>query len=410
MKRCHYSLILICLLLSMPNSIAWSQTSSSDEKTVVAWGETAVTKDAAADKRLALSHARRNALEQVVGSYVTAESKVKNFQLVEDRIYSKSTGFIDAYRTLQEKRDQVQRVQIEARVSLLPVTEVLRDSGMLRKWRIGIVLTPIQDERYLNHIYRYYSQVRLMEVIGNIEAAIGNEMVRAGFKLVDSSHVAKIRTGLATSEQLPDKMLSGIDILVSGPVTLATRPSSGDMRQAICQIHAKALRADTGEIVYQGNIGNTFDGVTLLVERDVAMRYAATLANGLLADGEPDLRTFGMGDTAALDKAVSLSSKMAADIIVSQVMRIPAAGSATISLEIHGIDFGQLMQIEAQLQGTEGVSSAVSEEFTEGDQTIAVEYDGDAMMLARTLNKSALMKEIGLKVKNVTKSKIVLTN
>jgi hypothetical protein len=406
MKRTDYFLIFIAASFIFLSSNAWSQVHVPDVKTVVVWGETRMTNDLAADKQQAVSMARRNALEQVVGSYVTSESKVKNFQLVEDRIYSKSTGFINSYRILQEIRNQVQRVQIEANVSLAPVTDILRDSGMLRKWRVGVVLTATNDAYIL--LQRYYSKVRLMEVLSNIESAIGSGIVQAGFKLVDPGHVVRIRTSLQSSDQIPDEMMAGIDILVTGSVTLATRTSSGNMRQAICQVHAKALRADTGEIIFQDNIGNTFDGVTLIVAQDVALKYAGSHGNGLLSDGTPDLRTFGMEETAAIDKAITLSSAMASDIIVAQITRIPAAGSSIIALEISDVDFSALTDIEAHLQTVAGVSSATLEEFNSDNQAISVEYDGDAMMLAKSLSKSDLIKKIGLKIKHVTKNKIIL--
>ena len=406
MKRIYSCLIVIAAFLIILSSNAWSQVQVPDVKTVVVWGETTVTGDLAADKQKAVSLARRKALEQVVGAYVTSESKVKNFQLVEDRIYSKSTGFINSYHILQEIRNQVQRVQIEAKVGLVPVTDILRDSGMLRKWRVGVVLTATNDAYILLH--RYYSKVRLMEVLSNIETAIGNGIVQAGFMLVDSRHVARIRSHLQSSDQIPDEMMAGIDILVSGSVTLATRTSSGNMYQAICQIHAKALRADTGEIIFQDNIGNTFDGTTLLVDQGVAMKYAGSHGNGLLSDGTPDLRAFGIEETAAIDKAITLSSTMASDIIVGQIARIPAAGSAIIALEISDTDFSELTDIEEHLQTIEGVSSATLEEFDSDNQAISVEYDGDAMMLAKSLSKSDLIKKIGLKIKHVTKNKIIL--
>jgi hypothetical protein len=406
MKRTDYFLIFISAFFMFLSSKAWSQVYVPDVKTVVVWGEARVTNDLAADKRQAVSRARRNALEQVVGSYVTSESKMKNFQLVEDRIYSKSTGFINSYRILQENRNQVQRVQIEANVSLVPVTDILRDSGLLRKWRVGVVLSATNNAYIL--LQRYYSKVRLMEVLSNIESAVGSGVVQAGFTLVDPRHVARIRTHLQSSDQIPDEMMAGIDILVTGSVSLAARASSGNMHQAICQIHAKALRADTGEIIFQDNIGNTFDGVTLMVARDVAMKYAGSHGNGLLSDGTPDLRTFGMEESAAIDKAITLSSAMASDIIVAQIARIPAAGSAIIALEVSDVDFSDLTDIEAHLQTVEGVSSATLEEFNSDNQAISVEYDGDAMMLAKSLSKSNLIKKIGLKVKHVTKNKIIL--
>lgn len=383
-----------------------SQTSLPDAQTVTVWGEASVTQDPAYDKQSAIANARRAALEKVVGSYVTSTTHVRNFQVVEDRIYSKATGFINDFNVLQEQRNQFQRVQIKAKVSLVPVTEILRVSGLLRKWRVGVILAP--NPQRLSIMLTYYSQPRIMEVTNNIEATIGQNLVQAGFKVVDPRHLKKLRDKLKQSEALLDDTFSGIDLLINGSVSLSSRSSGGSMKQAICQIHGKIIRMDTGEIVYQGNIGNTFDGITLLVSRDLAMRYATSMGNGLLADGTPDLRTFGVGDTAALDKAIQLSSAMVADEMVSQISRIPAAASANIALEVYGLEFSQLMDFEDSLTHIQGVSNVVAEEFAGNRQNLEVTFDGDAMMLARALSRSTFFRDMELKIENVTKNRIVL--
>ena len=400
-----FVLSIIFSILFNPTT-SYSQVSLPDIQTVTVWGESSITDDPASDKRLAVAHARRVALEKVVGSYVTSTTHVRNFQVVEDRIYSKATGFINDFKILREQRSRLQRVQVEAKVSLVPVTEILRNSGLLRKWRIGVILSP--NPQKLSIMLTYYSQPRIMEVTSNIEASIGQKLVQAGFKVVDPRHLKKLRAKLKESDILSDELFSGIDLLIKGSVSLSSRSSSGSMRQAVCQIHTKVLRMDTGEIVYQGNIGNTFDGVTLLVDRSLAMKYATSMGNGMLSDGTPDLRAFGVGDTAALDKAIQLSSVMVADEMISQVSRIPSAASSIIALEVYGLEFSQLMDLEDHLKNIEGVSHVIAEEFAGSSQNMEVEYDGDAMMLARALSKSALLKDMGLKIRNVTKNRIVL--
>ncbi len=399
-----FSIVLLVLCCSI--NTLHAEVSASEVQTVTVWGESASTNDPAQDKRLAIAHARRKALEQVVGSYVTSSTLVRNFQVVEDRIYSKATGFINSYRILQENRGEIQSVRIEAMVSLVPVAEILRASGLLRKWRVGTLMAP--DQQNLNSILRFYSKLRIMEVAGSIESEIGKKLIQAGFKTVDPRHLEKLRKEFNKSNTISGTSFQGIDLLITGTISLAARSSVGPMHQAICQIHCKVLRVDTGEIVYQDIVGNTFDGVNLLVNRDIAFKYAGTLGNGILSDGTPDLRAFGISDSAALQKAIRLSSVMASDIVVSQITRIPAAASSRIALEIHGLEFSQLMELEEYLKTLEGVANVNIEEFADGIQNMEIEYDGDAIMLARSLNKSNLCKNMGLKVKNITKNKVIL--
>ncbi len=390
----------VILLLSYSVS-AWSQVSAPEAQTVTAWGESAVTNNLALDKRLAIAHARRKALEQVVGSYVTSSTLVRNFQVVEDRIYSKATGFINSYKILQENRGETQRIQIEAMVSLVPVAEILRASGLLRKWRVGILMAPEQIDSTL----RFYTKSRIIEIASGIENEIGKKMIAAGFKTVDPRYLEKLRKEFNTSSSTSFK---GIDLLITGTISLDARSSASQMHQATCQIHCKALRVDTGEIVYQSIIGNTFDGINLLVSRDIAFKYAGTLGNGMLSDGTPDLRAFGISDSSALAKAIRIASAMTSDIMVSQITRLPAAASSRIALEIHGLEFSKLMKFEEYLKTVEGVANVSIEEFAEGIQTMEIEYDGEAIMLARSLSESDACKNMGLKVKNITKNKIIL--
>ena len=401
MFSCRF-IVLPFFIIALSYSVsAWSQVSAPEAQTVTAWGESAATNDPALDKRLAIAHARRKALEQVVGSYVTSSTLVRNFQVVEDRIYSKATGFINSYKILQENRGETQRMQIEAMVSLVPVAEILRASGLLRKWRVGILMAPEQ----LDSTLRFYTKPRLIEIASGIENEIGKKMIAAGFKTVDPRYLKKLRK---ESNTVSSTSFKGIDLLITGTISLDARSSAGPMHQATCQIHCKALRVDTGEIVYQSIIGNTFDGVNLLVNRDIAFKYADTLGNGILSDGTPDLRAFGISDSSALARAIRLASAMASDIMVSQITRLPAAASSRIALEIHGLEFSKLMELEEYLKTVEGVANVSIEEFADGIQTMEIEYDGEAIMLARSLSKSDACKNMGLKVKNITKNKIVL--
>lgn len=51
----------------------------------------------------ALNNAFRRAVEQAVGVMVDSDSMVVNAELLNDRIYSKSTGYIKKYNIINEK-------------------------------------------------------------------------------------------------------------------------------------------------------------------------------------------------------------------------------------------------------------------------------------------------------------------
>jgi hypothetical protein len=403
----HFRIGVIITILWVVNcGLSWAQVGMPDVQTVTVWGETQLTENPAADRERAIAQAQRNALEQIVGVYVSSSTLVRNFQVVEDNIYTKAAGFLNAYDVIQETRGKDHRVQIRAQVSLVPVTDILKNSGLLRKWRVGVLISP--EQRELTKLLRYYSQPRLMAVVDSIETRIGQAVSDAGFKLVDPRHLQKLRKAADPASAVDADIGGGMDLLVTGTVSFSTTAVGTAIHQAACQIHGKVLRADTGEILYQGNVGNTLDGITLLVNRDLAEKYMNSYGNGQMADGTPDLRTYGSGEAGALDKATQLAAAMAADVTVSQIMRIPAAARSTVVLEVHGSEFDDMVALEDQLQKLEGVTAVHIEGFGEGVKTIEVEYAGKAITLAKTLSKSDVMGRLGLKIKGVTQNKIVV--
>ncbi|MCK7503639.1 MAG: hypothetical protein MZV70_05675 [Desulfobacterales bacterium] len=52
----------------------------------------------------AISDALRKAVEQGVGAYIDGETRVENFQLISDRIYSRASGFVSSYRVIHEEQ------------------------------------------------------------------------------------------------------------------------------------------------------------------------------------------------------------------------------------------------------------------------------------------------------------------
>lgn len=379
---------------------------ASEAKVLTVWGEAAVTTDRAADRERALANGRRSALEQVVGVFVSSKTLTQNAQVVEDRIYTHAEGFINNVEVLQEERRDTHRLQIRASVSLTPVTDVLRRSGLLRKWRVGILLEPHRDR--VTIMRRWYSHSQLLEVSQKMESELGQALAQAGFKLMDPRFLTTLRKAGNDAALVKAASSANVDLLIKGSISLMYRSVGGALHQGTSQLHGKVLRVDTGEIVYQGTIGNTFDGTSLLVSQAIAEKFMDSHGNGQLADGTPDLRTYGGEAIAALDKAMQLSSAMAAHVMVEQISRIPAAGRSFVVVEVTGLDFDQLLTLEDWLGEQDGVASVHTEAMTEAAQTLEVEYNSTAMPLARTLSRSKMAKELKLKVKRVTKSKIVL--
>lgn len=72
-----------------------------------ATGEAAIVGENEANAlREATYDALRNAVEQVAGVLVSADTLTKNSQLIHDRIYAKTQGYVRKYEVLSQKREK----------------------------------------------------------------------------------------------------------------------------------------------------------------------------------------------------------------------------------------------------------------------------------------------------------------
>jgi hypothetical protein len=82
--------------------------------------------DVPAARDRALDDAKRKAVEQVAGAHVSATSVTESFELVEDRILSRASGFVKRYEVLDEVREgDVYRVRIQAEVDAASLVDDL---------------------------------------------------------------------------------------------------------------------------------------------------------------------------------------------------------------------------------------------------------------------------------------------
>ena len=92
---------------------------AEDAVKVEAVGQAAIYgKDVAQARDKAIDDARRKAVEQAIGSMVSSETVTENFQLISDKILSKSSGYVRRYKILSEgsSEEGLYQVSIEAMV------------------------------------------------------------------------------------------------------------------------------------------------------------------------------------------------------------------------------------------------------------------------------------------------------
>ena len=171
------------------------------------------------DSDSALRDAKRNAVEQVVGTYINSETLVSQASVVSDEIYAKSVGFITDVRVLDEgKRNGAYYVHAKIDVNTNPNSELMNRIEMVKALgdpRIGVVVTYYSD---VDNVAK--EKYPLM-----CEAAINRKLVDLGFShVIDSALIYNEKNfdrgmALYASVLLPNPEM---DYLIIGKLDLHT--------------------------------------------------------------------------------------------------------------------------------------------------------------------------------------------
>lgn len=328
--------LLIILIVSAVSAYA-----AEPELTVIATGHAAIeNENVDAARETARQSALRTAIEESIGYYITARTQVENFSLVHSRVVSEAGGLAAIRRVVAEGRQGNQyRTTLEVAVSPVPLMRIIRQNGLLRQWRVMVVIpevhlrSPAPDPAGETEIIRQFSE--------------------AGFKTVDPAAYARLRDAgseLFKSAAARRKIAKtiGADIMILGEAfSERAQDASGGMAQGLvgcnARIEAKAIATDTGEIFYA-------DGVNSLV---------------------PALHT---SEIVAGKKAIqSVAAELAQKFLQKLVARLAALSRPT-TIIVHGVaTLAQAKATEQAIGKLRGVGRMRREEFT-GD-TLVLEAD-----------------------------------
>jgi len=346
--------LLVFLLSLLPqNVLSQSSTIESQGVAAIVQGNLDISRDKAIEDAL------RNAVEQATGSLIENETLVENYQLLSDKIYSQSKGYVQSYEVLDEKAEEgLYRVTIKATVA----------SGELKN-----------DLRALNILMRQVRKPRVMVLFeetlsqdlntGRLaEDAVSKVLLERGFKLVDADVVRRnlgrdgVRGLLAGDERVAavigDKY--GAEMLLIGTAQATTSEVTiGDVRinsnQAV--VSARLIRADTGEV----KVSETRQAAKPHVNSLTGKQMAITEASEYLAND-------------MIDRMI--------DIFQEQVYNI-----ANVNLTIHGLQgYAQLQEvIQLISDNVRGIKEIYQRNYTMGTADLEVELTGSTQSLAADL-------------------------
>ena len=313
-----------------------------EDAEILAEGVAAVTSSRAMARDQALDDALRKAVEQGVGTFITSETMVRNFQLIQDNIYSNSRGYVSSYRIVDEGvDDDLYRVVIRARVKSGMVEDDLAAIGILLEEqgrpRVMVLMREVVD----------ISDLDDLSIEGDVfETRVMEHFRGRGFPVVDAATVRRIiqTDQLKLILQGDDEtarlvgLQAGAEIVVTGAVQHQVRQRSiaGSLRD----IHAytgstRAVNTNTGALL-------AASGFTLEIP---------------------------FSESAARDRAADST----AAYLENQILETWTRGENVTVLKVNGADYEKLRELRtAVLSDIRGVTDVVTRDLTGNTATVEI--------------------------------------
>lgn len=369
---------LACLL-----NMAWAgpliAQAPAQSQTVTAEGMAAVQGNPAIARDHAVQDALRKAVEQAVGTMVSSETLVENFQVVRDNIYNKSQGYVKDYKIVKESPGtDLYAVTITATVSTENLKNDLGALGLLIA-RVGKprTLFMIAEQNVGQEILIYWwgswgSRGGAAFAGQSVEMAVSEtvlkeEFLNRGFNVIDISAVTG-KFEISNAYRIADltdtgareigrKM--GAEIIIKGKALAKEGPrtAGSSVGSYLADITLSAVRVDNGQVLAS-------------VRGNAAARHVAQHVGG--------------------NQAIENAARQVADKLVEQITAkwtAEMSGGQLIQLTIRGLGgMKDLVKIKEFLKGkVRGVQNVIQRNFERGEAVLEVDAKSSAQQIGDEL-------------------------
>jgi hypothetical protein len=371
----HMGILVLACLFSAP----WSGHAQAQTQTVVAEGMAGVQGNPAIARDNAIQDALRKAVEQAVGTMVSSETLVENFQVVRDNIYNKSTGYVKEYKIVKESPGKdLHAVTISATVSTESLKNDLGALGLLIA-RVGKprTLFMIAEQNVGQEILLYWwgswgSRGGAAFAGQSVEMAVSEtvlkeEFLNRGFNVIDISAVTG-KFEISNAYRIADltdtgareigrKM--GAEIIVKGKALAKEGPRTAGsaVGSYLADITLSAVRVDNGQVLAS-------------VRGNAAARHVAQHVGG--------------------NQAIENAARQVADKLVEQITAkwtAEMSGGQLIKLTIRGLGgMKDLVKVKEFLKSkVRGVQNVIQRSFEKGEAVLEVDAKSSAQQIGDEL-------------------------
>jgi len=383
------------LVLGTLFSVAASQdqdTSSVDVREVVSTGVGSIINgDVAHARDDAIEDALRKGVENAMGLLIQSETLVENYQLIDDRIFSKTEGYIQNYDIVREGKrgEYLYEVTVRAAVRMANLKNDLEGIALLMRRKNMPRIMIMIKERNIGEgpgIFRYFEAD-----MNSAETAIMESFMEKGFKFVDRATVMRnldrrkasaLLEGDASEAAALGRSL-GAEVIITGKAFAKASETTAygtTLRSQNATVSVRAIRTDTGDIIAVGS---------------KQAKYSNQVDDAA-------------GGVVAIQKACK---ELAEDIMEKILDRWQAdiSEGASLTLKVRGVTtLAQLTKFKSALPYfVRGLSEVVQRDWYGGFATLEVVMKGTSEDLARRLSGKEI-DEYKIRIIGMTQNSVTL--
>lgn len=296
----------------------------------------------------AVEAAQRDAVEKAVGVLVGGESMVRNWQLMSDRIISHSVGYIRSYEIIRREDYPGGDVAVTIRAEVGEIIDQLTRDRQARELLL----------RWLN-VPRVTLALR-EDLVGDTTSTVASRameaaLIEAGFAVVRGGKSA----GNGMNDTLDTEDPAG-ELLLVGEANAHVGPTPAVMRRA-------------GMVSVQGEV---LASLLLADTRDVLATRRRTVA-------APHIDSTKAGARALTAAARSVADSLITDVLA--VWALQRANTLPLELVVSPVSSEQRNTVPEELRVLGGVRGVYERSWSEGEQTLMVEWEGTSGQLASEL-------------------------
>ncbi len=301
-----------------------------------------------------LRMAQRNAVEQVLGIILTSETLVKNFVLLEDKILTRTQGYIKRYDMLSQDcaggqctsriRAEVEEIRLADDVAAL--------AGILPMMNYPTLVVTVRQQFLAQDLNKVPLEM------ATVEQAINGHLAQKGFRLAEPSALE--------AEKLRQASLA----------KAAAGAAGGEMAEALELAGHMAQVVVAGEAVVQDNGPSPFNERIHAYGAYLSAKAYETGTGKLLASANAEAslphHSFAIGTQQAMNKAaVDLADQLSHQVV--QAWLQSCYNEHEISMIVEGVEFGTVKAVQAAIaRSIDGITRVNQKSFLRGQVELTV--------------------------------------